>query len=188
MWSIQFLSCLCSERVGVVEVSVQWAEIKAGHSVALGQALHWNWSAPTLILALSCRFGWNHQPCLLHVSFFSRSLFFFCLHVVVYFSAAIFFSTSVLSSICAHPMTHPLSCQSQSFDLKTQIYSPYPASSRLTLDSECIWCLLCLIYSCIMFSSTASSTTAFQQPSQFHRPRPGKTNKNSTYRGPQWIS
>ncbi|XP_016154827.1 PREDICTED: serine-rich coiled-coil domain-containing protein 2 isoform X5 [Ficedula albicollis] len=30
-----------------------------------------------------------------------------------------------------------------------------------------------------------SSTTAFQQPSQFHRPRPGKTNKNSTYRGPQ---
>ncbi|XP_009950249.1 PREDICTED: serine-rich coiled-coil domain-containing protein 2-like [Leptosomus discolor] len=31
-----------------------------------------------------------------------------------------------------------------------------------------------------------SSTTAFQQPSQFHRPpRPGKTNKNTTYRGPQ---
>uniref|UniRef100_A0A669QR83 Coiled-coil serine rich protein 2 n=1 Tax=Phasianus colchicus TaxID=9054 RepID=A0A669QR83_PHACC len=30
-----------------------------------------------------------------------------------------------------------------------------------------------------------SSTTAFQQPSQFHRPRPGKTNKNATYRGPQ---
>ncbi|KAM4896522.1 serine-rich coiled-coil domain-containing protein 2 isoform 2-T2 [Sylvia borin] len=30
-----------------------------------------------------------------------------------------------------------------------------------------------------------SSTTAFQQPSQFHRPRPGKTSKNSTYRGPQ---
>uniref|UniRef100_A0A8C8RMT0 Coiled-coil serine rich protein 2 n=1 Tax=Pelusios castaneus TaxID=367368 RepID=A0A8C8RMT0_9SAUR len=30
-----------------------------------------------------------------------------------------------------------------------------------------------------------SSTTAFQQPSQFHRPRPGKINKNATYRGPQ---
>uniref|UniRef100_A0A452HZJ0 Uncharacterized protein n=1 Tax=Gopherus agassizii TaxID=38772 RepID=A0A452HZJ0_9SAUR len=30
-----------------------------------------------------------------------------------------------------------------------------------------------------------SSTTAFQQPSQFHRPRPGKINKNTTYRGPQ---
>uniref|UniRef100_A0A6I8N8G3 Coiled-coil serine rich protein 2 n=1 Tax=Ornithorhynchus anatinus TaxID=9258 RepID=A0A6I8N8G3_ORNAN len=30
-----------------------------------------------------------------------------------------------------------------------------------------------------------SSTTAFQQPSQFHRPRPGKTNKATTYRGPQ---
>ncbi|XP_034879068.1 serine-rich coiled-coil domain-containing protein 2 isoform X3 [Mirounga angustirostris] len=32
---------------------------------------------------------------------------------------------------------------------------------------------------------TASSTTAFQQPSQTHRPRPGKTNKAATYRGPQ---
>ncbi|XP_045293846.1 serine-rich coiled-coil domain-containing protein 2 isoform X3 [Leopardus geoffroyi] len=31
----------------------------------------------------------------------------------------------------------------------------------------------------------ASSTTAFQQPSQTHRPRPGKTNKAATYRGPQ---
>nr|XP_019611115.1 PREDICTED: serine-rich coiled-coil domain-containing protein 2 isoform X3 [Rhinolophus sinicus] len=30
-----------------------------------------------------------------------------------------------------------------------------------------------------------SSTTAFQQPSQTHRPRPGKTNKTTTYRGPQ---
>uniref|UniRef100_A0A480M658 Serine-rich coiled-coil domain-containing protein 2 isoform 2 n=2 Tax=Sus scrofa TaxID=9823 RepID=A0A480M658_PIG len=30
-----------------------------------------------------------------------------------------------------------------------------------------------------------SSTTAFQQPSQTHRPRPGKTNKAATYRGPQ---
>lgn len=81
-----------------------------------------------------------------------------------------------------------LFCHSQSFDLKTQIHSPYQASSQSTLDSERICCLLCLIYSCIIFSSTASSTTAFQQPSQFHRPRPGKTNKNSTYRGPQWIS
>ncbi|XP_059981849.1 serine-rich coiled-coil domain-containing protein 2 isoform X2 [Lagenorhynchus albirostris] len=31
----------------------------------------------------------------------------------------------------------------------------------------------------------ASSTTAFQQPSQTHRPRPGKTSKATTYRGPQ---
>nr|XP_020040631.1 serine-rich coiled-coil domain-containing protein 2 isoform X3 [Castor canadensis] len=31
----------------------------------------------------------------------------------------------------------------------------------------------------------ASSTTAFQQPSQIHRPHPGKTNKATTYRGPQ---
>ncbi|XP_038204390.1 serine-rich coiled-coil domain-containing protein 2 isoform X2 [Arvicola amphibius] len=31
----------------------------------------------------------------------------------------------------------------------------------------------------------ASSTTAFQQPSQIYRPRPGKTNKATTYRGPQ---
>ncbi|XP_037659699.1 serine-rich coiled-coil domain-containing protein 2 isoform X3 [Choloepus didactylus] len=31
----------------------------------------------------------------------------------------------------------------------------------------------------------ASSTTAFQQPSQTHRPRPGKTNKAATHRGPQ---
>ncbi|XP_033065758.1 serine-rich coiled-coil domain-containing protein 2 isoform X6 [Trachypithecus francoisi] len=30
-----------------------------------------------------------------------------------------------------------------------------------------------------------SSTTAFQQPSQTHRPHPGKTNKATTYRGPQ---
>ncbi|XP_068404102.1 serine-rich coiled-coil domain-containing protein 2 isoform X2 [Eschrichtius robustus] len=30
-----------------------------------------------------------------------------------------------------------------------------------------------------------SSTTAFQQPSQTHRPRPGKTSKATTYRGPQ---
>ncbi|XP_036858568.1 serine-rich coiled-coil domain-containing protein 2 isoform X12 [Manis javanica] len=30
-----------------------------------------------------------------------------------------------------------------------------------------------------------SSTTAFQQPSQTHRARPGKTNKAATYRGPQ---
>uniref|UniRef100_A0A2K6U081 Coiled-coil serine rich protein 2 n=2 Tax=Saimiri boliviensis boliviensis TaxID=39432 RepID=A0A2K6U081_SAIBB len=30
-----------------------------------------------------------------------------------------------------------------------------------------------------------SSTTAFQQPSQTHRPHPGKTNKAATYRGPQ---
>ncbi|KAF6107902.1 coiled-coil serine rich protein 2 [Phyllostomus discolor] len=30
-----------------------------------------------------------------------------------------------------------------------------------------------------------SSTTAFQQPSQTHRPHPGKTNKITTYRGPQ---
>ncbi|XP_069316069.1 serine-rich coiled-coil domain-containing protein 2 isoform X2 [Eulemur rufifrons] len=30
-----------------------------------------------------------------------------------------------------------------------------------------------------------SSTTAFQQPSQTHRPCPGKTNKAATYRGPQ---
>ncbi|KAM6156557.1 serine-rich coiled-coil domain-containing protein 2 isoform 3-T3 [Erethizon dorsatum] len=30
-----------------------------------------------------------------------------------------------------------------------------------------------------------SSTTAFQQPSQTHRPRPGKTNKATTHRGPQ---
>ncbi|XP_049646604.1 serine-rich coiled-coil domain-containing protein 2 isoform X3 [Suncus etruscus] len=30
-----------------------------------------------------------------------------------------------------------------------------------------------------------SSTTVFQQPSQTHRPRPGKTNKTTTYRGPQ---
>ncbi|XP_007533985.1 serine-rich coiled-coil domain-containing protein 2 isoform X2 [Erinaceus europaeus] len=30
-----------------------------------------------------------------------------------------------------------------------------------------------------------SSTTAFQQPSQAHRPHPGKTNKATTYRGPQ---
>ncbi|XP_074088667.1 serine-rich coiled-coil domain-containing protein 2 isoform X2 [Macrotis lagotis] len=30
-----------------------------------------------------------------------------------------------------------------------------------------------------------SSTTAFQQPSQAHRPRPGKANKATTHRGPQ---
>lgn len=30
-----------------------------------------------------------------------------------------------------------------------------------------------------------SSTTAFQQPSQTHRPRPGKTSKTTAYRGPQ---
>ncbi|XP_055131470.1 serine-rich coiled-coil domain-containing protein 2 isoform X6 [Symphalangus syndactylus] len=30
-----------------------------------------------------------------------------------------------------------------------------------------------------------SSTTAFQQPSQTHRPHPGKTNKATTHRGPQ---
>lgn len=30
-----------------------------------------------------------------------------------------------------------------------------------------------------------SSTTAFQQPSQIYRPRPGKINKVTTYRGPQ---
>ncbi|XP_006872516.1 PREDICTED: serine-rich coiled-coil domain-containing protein 2 isoform X2 [Chrysochloris asiatica] len=30
-----------------------------------------------------------------------------------------------------------------------------------------------------------SSTTAFQQPSQIHRARPGKTNKTTAYRGPQ---
>ncbi|XP_044276292.1 serine-rich coiled-coil domain-containing protein 2 isoform X3 [Varanus komodoensis] len=30
-----------------------------------------------------------------------------------------------------------------------------------------------------------SSTTAFQPPSPFHRPRPGKINKNITHRGPQ---
>ncbi|XP_064146384.1 serine-rich coiled-coil domain-containing protein 2 isoform X4 [Loxodonta africana] len=30
-----------------------------------------------------------------------------------------------------------------------------------------------------------SSTTAYQQPSQTHRPRPGKTNKAAAYRGPQ---
>ncbi|XP_030059229.1 serine-rich coiled-coil domain-containing protein 2 [Microcaecilia unicolor] len=30
-----------------------------------------------------------------------------------------------------------------------------------------------------------SSTTVFQQHPQFHRPHPGKINKNSTYRGPQ---
>lgn len=32
-----------------------------------------------------------------------------------------------------------------------------------------------------------SSTTASQQPSQIYRPRPGKINKVTTYRGPQWI-
>lgn len=32
-----------------------------------------------------------------------------------------------------------------------------------------------------------SSTTAFQQPSQTLRPRPGKTSKATTYRGPQWV-
>ncbi|XP_004484559.1 serine-rich coiled-coil domain-containing protein 2 isoform X2 [Dasypus novemcinctus] len=30
-----------------------------------------------------------------------------------------------------------------------------------------------------------SSTTAFQQPAQTHRPRPGKTNPSATHRGPQ---
>lgn len=32
MWSIQVLSCQCSKMVGVAEVSMQWVEIKAGHS------------------------------------------------------------------------------------------------------------------------------------------------------------
>lgn len=163
---------------------MQWVEIKAGHSCCVGSSTSLELICTDVnscaVLQIWVKPSTMPSSCFLFdpIGFFFVFIWFISMLVYIFFH---------FSSICARPMTHPVLPKSK-FWFKSQIYSPYPASSQLTLDSECIRCLLCLIYSYIIFSSTASSTTAFQQPSQFHRPRPGKTNKNSTYRGPQWIS
>lgn len=186
MWSIQLLSCLCSKRVGVVEASMQWAEIKAGHCCCIGLST-WLELICTDINSCAVLQIWVKPSAMPSSPFLFKPVGFLFVFVLFISVLVYFFPLQLQVPFVCVPWPI-LFCRSQSFDLKTQIYSPYQASSQLTLDSECIWCLLCLIYSCVIFYLTASSTTPFQQPSQFHRPRPGKTNKSSTYRGPQWIS
>lgn len=160
---------------------MQGAEIKAARSCCVGSST----SLELVCTDVNSRAVlqiWVKPSAMPSSCFLSKPVCFFFVFMLLFISVLVYFFPFVC---IPWPI---LFCQSQSFDLKPQIYSPFQASSQLSLDSECIWCLLWLIYSCIIFSLTASSTTAFQQPSQFHRPRPGKTNKNSTYRGPQWIS